>query len=340
MGVGDGCSAPPRRPAPADPFTAACHPDGRADGTSRGPPVRPSGVQLASPHDRSPHRLAPPPRRRGRRRLPLPGAGSGRARRLPGRPVPQARRGRGPARGHVAGAAGRQGHAVQVPPPSRGARLRAWLARRVGTSVLLPMLLAEEGREVKGYLQLHDATPDGPVAPTALRLAQESKEHARGAGAPQRPGGRALAPDRRRRLPPQRRLRLQRRAHRQLRPRGGDDRRPGEHGDREPRRGGRRSGGHGGRRALDGSLGLSRRQERARGVRARDRDGAGGDPAHARARARGAEPAVPGQGHPVRAGRGPGHPGHERSRRGRWTRRFAKSSGSARRAARRCARPG
>ena len=73
----------------------------------------------------------------------------------------------------------RQGHAVQVPPPSRGARLRAWLARRVGTSVLLPMLLAEEGREVKGYLQLHDATPDGPVAPTALRLAQESKEHAR-----------------------------------------------------------------------------------------------------------------------------------------------------------------
>ena len=72
----------------------------------------------------------------------------------------------------------RQGHTVQVPAPSRGARVRAWLARRVGTSVLLPMLLAEEGREVKGYLQLHDETPDGPVAPTALRLAQESKEHA------------------------------------------------------------------------------------------------------------------------------------------------------------------
>ena len=44
----------------------------------------------------------------------------------------------------------RQGHTVPVPPPSRGARFRAWLARRVGTSVLLPMLLAEEGREVKG----------------------------------------------------------------------------------------------------------------------------------------------------------------------------------------------
>ena len=72
----------------------------------------------------------------------------------------------------------RQGHIVAVPSPSRGARLRAWLARRVGASVLLPVLLAEEGREVKGYLQLHDAGPDGPAAPTALRLAQESKQHA------------------------------------------------------------------------------------------------------------------------------------------------------------------
>jgi len=71
-----------------------------------------------------------------------------------------------------------QGHIVPVPPPSRSARFRAWLARQAGASLLLPMLLAEEGREVKGYLQLHDATPEGPVAPTALRLAQESKEHA------------------------------------------------------------------------------------------------------------------------------------------------------------------
>ncbi|HEX6670177.1 MAG TPA: hypothetical protein VF061_11485, partial [Gemmatimonadales bacterium] len=52
-----------------------------------------------------------------------------------------------------------EGHLLPVPGPSRGARFRAWLARRVGASVLLPMLLAEEGREVKGYLQLHDATP-------------------------------------------------------------------------------------------------------------------------------------------------------------------------------------
>ena len=70
------------------------------------------------------------------------------------------------------------GHAVGVPSPSRGARLRAWLAHRLGSSVLLPMLLEEEGREVKGYLNLYRSQPDGAVGPTALRLAKESKEHA------------------------------------------------------------------------------------------------------------------------------------------------------------------
>ncbi len=72
-----------------------------------------------------------------------------------------------------------EGHPVEVPRPGVSARFRAWLARLLGGSVLLPLLLAEEGREVKGYLRLYDATPDGPVAPTALRLAKESKEHAR-----------------------------------------------------------------------------------------------------------------------------------------------------------------
>ena len=42
------------------------------------------------------------------------------------------------------------GHDVPAPAPSRGARLRAWVARRVGAGILLPMLLEEEGREVKG----------------------------------------------------------------------------------------------------------------------------------------------------------------------------------------------
>jgi VIT1/CCC1 family predicted Fe2+/Mn2+ transporter len=40
------------------------------------------------------------------------------------------------------------------------------------------MLLREEGREVKGYLDLHRAAPGGPAGPTALTLARESKEHA------------------------------------------------------------------------------------------------------------------------------------------------------------------
>jgi VIT1/CCC1 family predicted Fe2+/Mn2+ transporter len=70
------------------------------------------------------------------------------------------------------------GHVVGVPSPSRGARLRAWLARRLGSGVLLPMLLEEEGREVKGYLSLYRTEPEGAVGPTALRLAKESKEHA------------------------------------------------------------------------------------------------------------------------------------------------------------------
>jgi VIT1/CCC1 family predicted Fe2+/Mn2+ transporter len=70
------------------------------------------------------------------------------------------------------------GHHVEPPPPSRGARLRAWVARRVGTGILLPMLLQEEGREVKGYLSLYRESPDGVVGPTALTLAKESKEHA------------------------------------------------------------------------------------------------------------------------------------------------------------------
>ena len=71
-----------------------------------------------------------------------------------------------------------QGREVAVPAPSGGARFRAWLARRLGPGLLLPMLLQEEGREVKGYLQLYKDSPDGPSGPTALRLARESKEHA------------------------------------------------------------------------------------------------------------------------------------------------------------------
>lgn len=70
------------------------------------------------------------------------------------------------------------GHEAEAPPPSFGARSRAWVARRLGSSVLLPMLLEEEGREVKSYLDLYRDGPEAASGPTALRLAKESKEHA------------------------------------------------------------------------------------------------------------------------------------------------------------------
>jgi VIT1/CCC1 family predicted Fe2+/Mn2+ transporter len=43
---------------------------------------------------------------------------------------------------------------------------------------MLPLLLEEEGKEVKGYLSMYQQAPDGVAAPTALTLARESKEHA------------------------------------------------------------------------------------------------------------------------------------------------------------------
>src|SRR4026209_872771 len=53
-----------------------------------------------------------------------------------------------------------QGHEVVRPNPSGPARLMAWLGRRIGSHVLLPFLLEEEGRGVKGALQMHpEASP-------------------------------------------------------------------------------------------------------------------------------------------------------------------------------------
>ena len=70
-----------------------------------------------------------------------------------------------------------QGFEVRPPGVSGRARLMAWLGRRLGPDFLLPALLEEEGKEVKGYLQLHRAST-GNAADAALLLARESKEHA------------------------------------------------------------------------------------------------------------------------------------------------------------------
>lgn len=73
----------------------------------------------------------------------------------------------------------RQGQSPPPHRPSTRARVLAVLGKRFGPGFLLPILLAEEGREVKGYLALHRATPRGTVGGSeALLLARESAEHA------------------------------------------------------------------------------------------------------------------------------------------------------------------
>lgn len=63
--------------------------------------------------------------------------------------------------------------------PTARTRLLAFLGRRFGPGFLLPMLLAEEGREVKAYLDMHRTTSRGVAGrDEALVLAKESAEHA------------------------------------------------------------------------------------------------------------------------------------------------------------------
>src|SRR6185436_19450884 len=71
------------------------------------------------------------------------------------------------------------GHAPKSFRPSTRARILAKLGNIFGAGFLLPMLLEEEGREVKAYLDMHRATPKGaPGGGEALTLAKESAEHA------------------------------------------------------------------------------------------------------------------------------------------------------------------
>lgn len=63
--------------------------------------------------------------------------------------------------------------------PNTRTRLLAFIGGWLGPGFLLPMLLAEEGREVKGYLQMHRSTAAGIAGKgEALTLAKESAEHA------------------------------------------------------------------------------------------------------------------------------------------------------------------
>lgn len=74
---------------------------------------------------------------------------------------------------------GQHGRIVTKHRPSRRTALLARLGRAFGPGFLLPMLLAEEGREVKGYLDMHRSTAAGIAGKgEALTLARESAEHA------------------------------------------------------------------------------------------------------------------------------------------------------------------
>lgn len=70
------------------------------------------------------------------------------------------------------------GHPVGRPRASLNARLRAWFGRRFGTGYLLPLLLREEGQEVKGYMDLHKQVAFDDAREVSLKLAKESAAHA------------------------------------------------------------------------------------------------------------------------------------------------------------------
>jgi VIT1/CCC1 family predicted Fe2+/Mn2+ transporter/rubrerythrin len=67
-------------------------------------------------------------------------------------------------------------------PPYKTAlrtRLLAWAARRFGPSVILPLMLAEEGREVQSYLGLARLSTDRSTHSAAVDIAADSAMHAR-----------------------------------------------------------------------------------------------------------------------------------------------------------------
>src|SRR5213596_2796204 len=70
------------------------------------------------------------------------------------------------------------GYKVDHAKPSFNARMLAWFGRRFGTRYLLPLLLREEGQEVKGYLNLHKESSQADAQEVSLQLAKESAAHA------------------------------------------------------------------------------------------------------------------------------------------------------------------
>ena len=90
-------------------------------------------------------------------------------------------------------------------------RALAWLARWFGTGMILPLLLAEEGREVQAYPWLARSASHRQTHRAAVDIASDSAIHARELGS-DGARGRAVARRRLRRLSPKRRAWIQRRA--------------------------------------------------------------------------------------------------------------------------------
>lgn len=71
-----------------------------------------------------------------------------------------------------------EGVAMPLPRPSARARLLALIGRLYGWKLLIAILLAEEGREMKGYLRAARDYGHEKASAVALELAKESAEHA------------------------------------------------------------------------------------------------------------------------------------------------------------------
>jgi VIT1/CCC1 family predicted Fe2+/Mn2+ transporter/rubrerythrin len=68
-----------------------------------------------------------------------------------------------------------------LPPyqTARRTRLLAWVAKYFGTSVILPLMLAEEGREVQAYLGMARQSKNRQTHKAAVDIASDSAVHAR-----------------------------------------------------------------------------------------------------------------------------------------------------------------
>jgi VIT1/CCC1 family predicted Fe2+/Mn2+ transporter len=74
-----------------------------------------------------------------------------------------------------------EGSGRPLPPYKTSLRTRAlaWAARRLGTGLILPLMLAEEGREVQSYLGLARHSTDKRTHAAAVDIAADSAMHAR-----------------------------------------------------------------------------------------------------------------------------------------------------------------